>query len=146
MVLGLERARGLLDSGAVRIRDPRPLVREPCVGVFLQIHEYVAVSQPRRVEIGSRLDHLAQRCAGVLEASRRSQRPGKIGTRLPELRSRRDRPLQDLERGLYLVLGEQGGAQEPGAVHVPGGGRLKGSKLPLRAREAAGPKHGQCLS
>src|ERR1700677_3064061 len=82
MIVDLERTGRLLDPGAVRIREPRLLVREPRVRVFLEIHEYVAVSQPRRVEVRSRLDYLAQRRACFLPASCRSQRPGKVGARL----------------------------------------------------------------
>ena len=139
-VVGLECPGGFFDPKPVWVGEPRPFVGEQRVLVFLEIDEHVAVREPCRLEVGNRLDDLAQRRTRLFEASRGAQGSGEIRPRLPEPRSGCDSAFQDVDRRLYLVLGEQRGPQQPRAVHIPRCGRLDGSKLELGACEAAGPE------
>ena len=48
-----ERRRCFLDAQAVRVGEPRTLVGDPRIRVFLKVHQHIAVGEPRCIEPGA---------------------------------------------------------------------------------------------
>jgi hypothetical protein len=137
-ILRRQRGSRLLDAIKVRVCEPCSLVRHSGVPISSNIDENVAVSEPRGLEFGRGGYYALEFSQGLRGLSGGAERAREVDARLPEARVCGDRALQELDRSGYPILIEKRDAEKVQALDMAWGGRLNGTKLPLRTNGMPG--------